>query len=214
MRAKFILPAIFLLALAAIGLSNKPASHTLEYEHAWKTAEHSLPTLQSGDLIFRHGRGFISDALMSFSRHEHKYSHAGIVVVEDGIPCVIHAIGGEENKSNKLKKDLLSVFCNPASAHSFGIYRLDASPEEKNKICSAAENYYKDGLEFDTDFDLNTDNRMYCTEFVWKILNNTIASANCLPSASFSGIKYVSCDDIYLQPFCKNIFSFDFDNPL
>src|SRR3954464_10834717 len=96
----------FVLAILIIGCSftwfrlNKENHFALSSEAAlqkWSHAKVDISRLQTGDLIFRHGRGFISNALMSFSQHEKKYSHAGIISVENNEVYVYHCIGGEEN---------------------------------------------------------------------------------------------------------------------
>ena len=174
----------------------------------WSRAKPEYSILHSGDFIFRHGRGAISNALMLFSRHEAKYSHAGIISVENEKVYVYHAIGGEENPSNKLRKDPLELFCDPRDVHSFGIYRLDLDKRQLQKVDSIAGNYYRNGLEFDTKFDLSTDEKMYCSEFVYKIISQATGDKNYLPLSSVSGINYVACDDLYLNAHCNRLYDY------
>jgi hypothetical protein len=176
----------------------------------WKQAKPEISLLKSGDLIFRHGRGAISKALMLFSRHEAKYSHAGIISMENNKAYVYHAIGGEENRSNKLRKDPIEVFCNPNDIYSFGIYRLDLDTNQLRKVDSLANNYYKHGLEFDTRFDIQSDDKMYCSEFVYKTIIQATGDKNYLPLSASSGISYVACDDLYLNVHCRNLYSYSY----
>lgn len=179
-------------------------------QHKWSHAKPDCSTLHSGDLIFRHGRGAISNMLMAFSTHEAKYSHAGIVSVENNKVFVYHAIGGEENVSNKLRKDPIEVFCNPNDVHSFGIYRLDLNEKQLLQVDSIAESYYKDGLEFDTKFDLKTDDKMYCSEFVYKIILRVTRNENYLSLTTVSGMNYVACDNLYLNAHSRFIYSYTY----
>jgi hypothetical protein len=176
----------------------------------WNGAKPDRALLHTGDLIFRQGRGAISNALMFFSRRDAKYSHAGIISIEYEKVFVYHAIGGEENVSNKLRKDPLEVFCNPASVHSFGIYRLDLSPQQLQDVDSTAKECFRQGLEFDTKFDLDTDEKMYCTEFVYKAITKITGQRNYLPMSAVSGINYVSCDDLYLNSHSSFIYSYHY----
>ena len=176
----------------------------------WTHAKPDDSILKSGDLIFRHGRGAISKALMLFSRHEAKYSHAGIISIQNNKVYVYHAIGGEENISNKLRKDPIEVFCNPNDIYSFGIYRLDLDNKMLRKVDSLANNYYKQELEFDTRFDIQTDDKMYCSEFVYKTILQATGDKNYLPLSASSGISYVACDDLYLNVHCRNLYSYSY----
>ena len=178
----------------------------------WIQAAPDLNQLKSGDLIFRHGRGFISNAFQKLSKEDPRYSHAGIIEVENGQAFVYHCIGGEENKSNKMKRETLSAFCRPDHNHTFGIYRTDLNPKQMKKVLSGLNEYYKQGLEFDTDFSLDTDDKMYCTEMVYKLLTNAIGDKNFLPLTHISGRNYVSCDNIYLSSHCREIYSYDYRN--
>src|SRR5688572_3318485 len=54
--------------------------------------------LHSGDLVFRHSRGTISNMLLHFSRQDPKYSHAGILSVEKTGLFVYHSLGGEVSR--------------------------------------------------------------------------------------------------------------------
>jgi hypothetical protein len=160
----------------------------------------------SGDLIFRDGRGIISSTFRKLSLTDPKYSHAGIIHRENGKIFVYHMIGGEENKTNKMRKDLLSDFCCPIQSNAFGVYRTD---QNENEIDSLAGYYFSNHLEFDTHFDLTTDDKMYCTELIYKILKKVSGQDNFLPLSVLSGVNYEACDNIYLSSHSKKIYSSD-----
>src|SRR4051812_24781052 len=66
--------------------------------------------IQSGQLIFRDGRGFISAVFKKLSLKDPKYSHAGIIHRENGKVYVYHMLGGEGGKNNCMRKELLQSF--------------------------------------------------------------------------------------------------------
>ncbi len=216
MLKKIILVVIILVA----GFSCFAYFHFHEQEHIglskevreekWSKARPDYTTLRTGDLIFRHGRGAISNMLMAFSRREAKYSHAGIISIENKKVFVYHAIGGEENSSNKLRKDPLDVFCNPNDVHSFGIFRLDLDSLQLLEVDSLSKNYFMHGLEFDTKFDMATDDRMYCSEFVYKVIMHVVRNENYLSLSTVSGIKFVACDNLYLNAHSRSIYSYNY----
>lgn len=176
----------------------------------WLIAKPNLSQLRSGDLIFRHGRGIISNVLMTFGQREKKYSHTGIVSVENGSVFVYHAIGGEENVSNKLRKDPIAVFCNPADVHGFAIYRPSMNDMQINAVIALASEYYRNGLLFDTKFDLSSDDKMYCTEFVYKIFNHALGKENYISLSSVNGKHYIACDDLYCNAHCREIYHYQY----
>jgi hypothetical protein len=181
-----------------------------EHFHRWENAAPALSNLKSGDLIFRHGRGFISNALMSLGQRERKYSHAGIISIENGNVFVYHAIGGEQNISNKLRKDRLEVFCNPEDVHAFGIYRSDLNPEQIENAMNSVDVFYKNELEFDTKFDLLSNDKMYCTEMLYKIFNGVTGNRNYISLSAVGSKKYIACDDFYLSPHFKHVYSYTY----
>jgi len=181
-----------------------------ELLNQWKKAKPAYSSLKSGDIIFRHGRGFISNTLMSLGQREKKYSHAGIVSVENGNVYVYHAIGGEQNISNKLRRDKLEDFCSPQDIHAFGIYRSDFNPEQIQQVLAKVYDYYKNELQFDTKFDLTTNDKMYCTEMIYKIFIGVAGEGNYISLSAVGNKKYVACDDIYLNSHFQKIYSYTY----
>jgi len=181
-----------------------------ENQALWLKAKPDFSQLKSGDLIFRHGRGFISNALMSLGQREKKYSHAGIITVENGNVFVYHAIGGEQNISNKLRKDRLDVFCSPESVHAFGIYRSDLNKKQIATVIDKADTYFEAGLEFDTEFDLLSDDKMYCTEFIYKLISVIPGNQNYISLSAVGNKHYIACDDLYLNPHFKKIYAYNY----
>ncbi|MFM7234723.1 MAG: hypothetical protein ACKOZM_09035, partial [Flavobacteriales bacterium] len=60
----------------------------------WRKAKPDLTALRNGDIIFRHGRGMVSNTLLSLSQTDKRYSHAGVIAIEEGVVFVYHCIGG------------------------------------------------------------------------------------------------------------------------
>jgi len=173
----------------------------------WNEAIPSYDSLKSGDLILRHGRGIISDAFMQLSIKDKKYSHSGIIHKEGKKIFVYHAIGGEDNPNSKLRKDLLIDFCNPRYVHSFAIYRFDLNETKEKILDSLATTFYESGIVFDLKFDLSTDTAMYCTEFVYKLLQRASNQKDYIITNKVNGITYVPIDNLYLNIHCSFIYS-------
>lgn len=157
----------------------------------------------SGDIIFRDGRGAISSLFRNCSLNDPCYSHAGIIHEERGQFYVFHVIGGEGNEGI-MRKDKIVDFCRSEQAYSFAVYRTD---QDNYKIDSLAKKYYDNHLRFDPQFDLNSDDKMYCTELIFKILQQVTGENNFLPLTTFAGVSYCACDNIYLSPHLKKIYT-------
>jgi hypothetical protein len=72
---------------------------------------------------FRLNMDGYSQYIKQFNRNDKQYSHAGIVIFEDGQPFVYHMINGEENTSNMMTKHLFEEFVDPKKNYAFGVYR-------------------------------------------------------------------------------------------
>jgi Permuted papain-like amidase enzyme, YaeF/YiiX, C92 family len=178
---------------------------------AQPTWNNLLARIQPGDIVFRLGHGFISESMRKFSLKDPKYSHAGIVSMENGKPMVYHLLGGESS-ATVLQKESLEKFCSPNEAASFAVYRAPLNPSQVKSVDSLNQFYFNAKLKYDSQFDLATDSAMYCTEYVYKVLVRAIGKNNIVISSSMlSGHTYIACDDIYLTATIKKIFSFDYE---
>lgn len=163
--------------------------------------------LKSGDLIFRDGKSYISKTLKQFNRIDPRFSHAGIIHIEGNQAFVYHCIGGEENVTNKMKKESLPSFCSPSVINAYAIYRPSLSKSQLHLLDSLAGSYYLAGIEFDTHFNINDPEKMYCTELIYNVFNKLLGSDNFISLTEIAGNKYVSCDNIFLQPQMKELYN-------
>lgn len=125
-------------------------------------------TLQNGDLILRRGRSIESFAIF-LADNNRDFSHIGIVAMEHGKPYVIHIVPGETGDSNdRVRKERPEAFLSREKASRFAVYRSIFTAEELKEVASKAMEYFEKGIEFDNDYDLVSDQRLYCTELVLK----------------------------------------------
>ncbi len=180
--------------------------------------------LKEGDLVVRLNQDPASQFIKNFNRQDKSYSHAGIVLFEKGYPFIYHIVNGEENPGEKLKKDSLSGFCNPRKNLAYGIYRYELGEGEIKRLKALIYKWHAKGVQFDYQFNLKTDDKMYCSEMVRKALEKvtnkriviettdlTPAEAGIfsaymhLPLAYTSQLKIVSIDNLYKTKSCKLI---------
>ena len=157
------------------------------------------PLLKSGDLIFRNGNDDVSRAARSMNRKDTSFSHCGFVYRENDSFFVYHAIGGVYNPSQKLKRELLDSFCNPKENDAIGIYRYGLTTKEEVKLDTIVKHYFNAALKFDMYFNFLSDDVMYCSEFVFKSLNQS-TNGSLSKYLRLDTIPYgVSTDDLFLN---------------
>ena len=178
----------------------------LDIEKAFFMIRQESSKVLTGDLIMRTGNDFTSDVMRKLSLEDKTYSHSGIASLENDTLFVYHAMGGEWNPDKKIRRDPFILFCNPYENKGFGIFRYQLSDFEMTHFLSRVKNYYQQGVVFDMKFDLATDDKMYCTEYVYKALDQILI----LPTTTINGIEYIAPDDLYSIPQCKLIKQIDF----
>ncbi|MEI6454775.1 MAG: hypothetical protein WCO93_00675 [bacterium] len=125
-------------------------------------------TLQDGDLVFRRGISIESYAVV-MAASGNIYSHIGLIVIEKGIPFVIHVEPGEISGRDKpVQKEPLNSFLGPGKASHFAIYRSHLDPKDLKKVISRAREFYLRKCRFDNAYNLQDDQFLYCTELVLK----------------------------------------------
>lgn len=163
------------------------------------------PLIEDGDLVFRNGNDEVSKAARSMNRKDTSFSHCGIIYKENDSLFVYHAIGGIYNPSQKLKRELLDSFCNPAENDALGVYRYNLNTVFKENLNNTVKNYYKAGLKFDLFFNFKSDDVMYCSEFVFKSLNKS-TNGMLTKYLRLDTIPFgVTTDDLFLNENCQLI---------
>ena len=172
-------------------------------KRAYVQIEKTKKTIQTGDLITRTGNDFTSESLRNLNQRNQAYSHCGIASIEHDSIFVYHALGGDFNPDQQLKREAIEYFADPYSNKGIGIFRFSIADSTKQKFAIVAKDYFNRQIMFDMDFDLKTDDRMYCAEFVYKTL---IKASNHKLTFDRSHIKlfeFIGVDDIFLHPLCK-----------
>ena len=185
--------------------------------------------LKEGDLVVRLNQDPGSQFIKNVNRIDKSYSHAGIVLFENGHPYIYHIIDGEENPDEKLRKDSLTRFCHPRKNIAFGIFRYEMQAGEIKRLKSLIHEWYAKEIRFDLKFDLRTDNQMYCSEMIRKalagatrkrILIKTIKLTDKearifsmymhLPFSYTNQLSVVPIDNLYSNPYCHLIKEYNY----
>lgn len=121
---------------------------------------------KSGDVIFRRGLGMVSRAVLT-ADPESGFSHAGLVRRTEGETWVIHALTETPlTREAKIRAEPLDTFLGELSG---ALYRPSGNfAETGQRAAEVAYGYVLEGKTFDSHFDLETEDKLYCTELVWK----------------------------------------------
>jgi len=172
-------------------------------ERAFVQIDAVKKTIATGDLILRTGNDFTSESLRSLNQRDKTYSHCGIASIEHDTLFVYHALGGEWNPDQKIRRDPFEYFAEPYSNRGIGIYRFRLSHADINALMVTVKNLYHMGIMFDMKFNLQSNDRMYCAEFVYKSYLMGTRGKLQFSTSRLGDFEFIGVDDLFLQPMCK-----------
>jgi hypothetical protein len=174
-------------------------------ERAFDSINRYKALIQQGDLIVRTGNDFTSQSLRQLCATDQTYSHCGIASIENDSVFVYHSLGGEWNPDEKLRKDPIELFCNPLENRGFGFFRFKLDSIQRNALDSVVKSWYSKGLMFDMKFDLATDERMYCAEFVSKAVTTATKAQIRFQTTWINKFEFVGVDNLFLNKSCLEV---------
>ena len=163
------------------------------------TVDTAVSMLRSGYLVLRMGLGADSRILAQMNQKNKSYSHCGIVMIEHGYPFVYHSIGGEDNPEERLRRDSANFFFSPKHNTALAIVQYDLSNKELDELGKVVRTYYQQRPKFDMKFDLKTDDKLYCAEFVYKAVNKAVKDTSYITTTSVAGYRFVGIDDLFVN---------------
>jgi Permuted papain-like amidase enzyme, YaeF/YiiX, C92 family len=180
-------------------------------------------TIQDGDLILRTGTDFSSEQVKYFSKKDQTYSHGGIAFHDSGDIYIYHVVPDYFHIKDKVRKEKLDSFCNPAQNLGFGVARYQMQPEEIAVFRKYLHKQYEKQIPFDMVFDLKSDDSMYCSEMIKKGLilatkgrisleNEKFTDRNKyklirqhlkLQEREFAGREFIPIDHLFVRSDCQ-----------
>jgi hypothetical protein len=159
--------------------------------------------IATGDLIVRTGNDFTSESLRSLNQRDKTYSHCGIASIENNSLFVYHALGGDFNPNQKIRKDKFEIFADPYSNRGVGIYRYLLLQDDISNLMLTVKQLHQMGIMFDMKFDLQSNDRMYCAEFVYKAYLMGTKGKLQFNTSHINKFEFIGVDDLFLQTLCK-----------
>lgn len=132
-----------------------------------------LASLRSGDIILRHGYGWVSDMIVTQLKEQYDLSHCAIVCRDGDSLYVIHSVSSSLSNVDGVQSQEINAFIRESQYNSVVVVRYK-KPFDKDQSCIAgrAKDYLKKGIPFDNAFNINDSTEFYCTELLWKAILN------------------------------------------
>jgi hypothetical protein len=180
------------------------------------------PLLKDAMLVMRSDNDYESLTLQNFSKRDRIYSHAGLLFREGDTFMVYHSMTGLENPSGTIRRDAFDSFVNPSQKTGFGLFQYRLNPAETQKLHTLMQKGYEEKIPFDIFFNLHSDDSLYCSEMIYKNIRTASNGRVVLPfsyildfhpkimgykhnDVRFKRFEYIGLDDLYLNPFCREV---------
>lgn len=169
-------PYFFLfLTLAGItfgtGCSDSVSRRDSSFVYALSKDEKEL--LKPGDIILRHGYGFVSNTIVKTLGEKYSISHAGIIVTDHyGNFRVVHSVSQTISDFDGVQDIDLNTFVRDSQPNSIMVVRLLSSSENNESMAGVskrANHYLEQKIPFDYSFSLDDDTRFFCSEFIVRV---------------------------------------------
>lgn len=162
--------------------------------------------VQNGDIVTRTGNDFTSHSIRSLNRRNTDFSHIGIASIENDSLFIYHALGGDFNPDQKILRQPFLQFVNPLENKAMGIFRFSIPGKKNDSLLARAKRYFLQEIKFDMEFDLSTDDRLYCAEFVAKSIAPDLPASTPFQVSNIGTFRFYGVDDITLHPYIKKIY--------
>jgi len=177
------------------GQSNlKEEMRNLEFQE--KILPEIKSVLEPGDIVFRMGTDITSYMFAELNEKDKRFSHCGIANLEDGKWYIYHSLGGEFNPDQTMLKEPIEWFAAPGESKNLGIFSPALKSLQKNKMLSVVRGWYAMEIPFDMQFDLATNDRMYCAEMVTKALVAGTGNADWVHISRRGNLNYIDTEDL------------------
>jgi hypothetical protein len=117
-----------------LGCDNSKKNNEDEIRFDFKQIENSF-------LICRLGNGYFSNYFRKYASKEQKYSHIGIISIENDSIYVYHSEASEFTGVGYVKKESLNLFIK--DIQTFDFFKLELSDSIKTNILNSVKDYYK-----------------------------------------------------------------------
>ncbi len=130
--------------------------------------------LRDGDIILRHGFGFVSDMIVEQLDEQYDISHCAILCKDTNELMIIHSVSSSISPHDGVQSQDFDPFIRDSHYNSVIVvrYRSGNDSADNSGISLRAREYLKKEIPFDHGFDLEDTSEFYCSELLWKCILN------------------------------------------
>lgn len=168
-----------------------------------------LNRLETGDLVFRRGHGWISDVIAKYSQSGNlDLSHVGIIIDENKEFRVIHAISNKSEGFDGIVEQPLNDFLKHCEKNQLYIIRLkQISQNQKAQIVKCIQNWQLVNPKFDSRWNWRDSSELYCSEFIIRVLSDSANVISLPKSKDSQDYFFMNLNELYDYPNSKVIYS-------
>ena len=233
MRFTYVIPVLF-VALLILGCHEAPLPANTSIPTKEQQLQQNLNTLKntarSGDLLVRLSDDIVSQQVTGMNERERLYSHGGLIAQTGGKLYVYH-ITPDLPGADTIRIEPIDSFINPDKNIRCALFRYQLSAVEKDSAIRVIETDKAKDIRFDMVYDLASNDKMYCSEMISKALTKATNSKMVfrtinapermkkllliffkkqhLTKEVIDNRKFISLDNLYLRPDCKELMHFD-----
>jgi len=129
--------------------------------------------LKDGDILLRHGYGFVSDMIVKTLNDCTGISHCAILTKNKNNWIVIHSVSSTLSDVDGIQSQNLNEFVCQSKKNSFVVLRYKhLNDSNRCKIGARAQYYLQKKIPFDNAFNIHDTTSFYCSELIWKIFKD------------------------------------------
>ncbi|RQO31015.1 hypothetical protein DBR32_09920 [Taibaiella sp. KBW10] len=166
-----------------------------------------MDILENGYLIVISGKDTKSELFSSVNRKDKTYAYAGLVFIENNYPFVYTIALPTTTSKGGLVRDSFENYVGAKNVTGFGIYKFPVSNMQVLAMQKIIRSYYQKGVAYDNNYQLSTDEAMYPSEFVFKVMTQATKNKKFISYTNAGPYQFVSIDDLFLRPQNQKIYS-------
>lgn len=133
-----------------------------------------ISLLHDGDIILRHGYGFVSDMIVETLNDSSSVSHCAILTKQNGFWIVVHSVSSSLVDVDGVQWQDLATFVRQSKKNTIVVLRYKHAKNDsaRARIGTRAMYYLNKKIPFDNAFDLFDSSKFYCSELLWAVFRD------------------------------------------
>lgn len=133
-----------------------------------------IAQLKDGNILLRHGYGFVSNMIVETLNDSSGISHCAILTKQNGNWIVVQSISSSLSDVDGVQSQDLASFVNQSKKNSFVVVRYKHAKDDSDlaRIGMRAKYYLAKKVPFDNAFNLFDSSAFYCSELLWNVFKD------------------------------------------